>query len=127
MGEYFYEAEARIPSKEYMSGKGLMTPFSNTVSGPRKIMAQTQREHAFPLINGEKAYNETGYEIRFGDRSSSITKTDTDYNVVAKISKFSFSPDHHYWLILEDEKNKRLDFVERLGREFLRILLFKSL
>ena len=123
MGEYFYdkleEAEARIPSKEYMSGKGLMTPFSNTVSGPRKIMAQTQREHAFPLINGEKAYNETGYEIRFGDRSSSITKTDTDYNVVAKISKFSFSPDHHYWLILEDKKNKRLDFVERISYQYI--------
>ena len=123
MGEYFYdkleESKKRIPTKEHMSGKGLLTPFSNTVSGPRKIMAQTQREHTFPLINGEKAYNETGYEIIFGDKSSSITKTDADYNVVAKISKFSFSPDHHYWLILEDKKNKRLDFVERISYQYI--------
>lgn len=69
----------------------------------------------FPLMSGEKAIIETGYEIRFGDYSSSITRADGDYCVVGKISKFSFAPNHHYWLILRDTKQNRLDVVERIS------------
>ena len=82
-------------------------------------MHATHRSHIFPLIKGEKAIIETGYEIRFGDYSSSITRSDSDYEVVAKISKFSFSPQHHYWLILKDEKNKRLDVQERISYHYI--------
>ena len=62
---------------------------------------------------------ETGYEIRFGDYSSSITKTDSTYKVVGKISKFSFAPNHHYWLIVEDMKKKKLDVVERISYHYI--------
>lgn len=102
-------------SMEHILGKGLLQPFSNTNSGQRKIMYSIHRDHTFPLMHGEKAVLETGYEIRFGDKSSSITQTDSDYKVVAKIPKFSFSPNHHYYLILEDIRNKRLDVVERVS------------
>lgn len=78
-------------------------------------MFSTHRDHVFPLISGEKAIIETGYEIRFGDYSSSITKADADYQVIAKISKFSFAPNHHYWLILKDANNNKLDVVERIS------------
>ena len=88
-------ATGRISSMEQMLGKGLIQPFANTNAGARKIMHGTHRDHVLPLISGEKAVVETGYEIRFGDYSSSITCTDSDYRVVAKISKYSFSPNHH--------------------------------
>ena len=115
--EQFVKVRERIgdASMEHMSGKGLLQPFSNLNSGSRKIMHAIHRDHVFPLMNGEKAVLETGYEIRFGDRSSSITSTDSDYVVVAKISKYSFSPNHHYYLILKDVKSNKLDVVERIS------------
>lgn len=82
-------------------------------------MHSTHRDHVFPLIIGEKAIIETGYEIRFGDYSSSITKSDANYQVIGKISKFSFSPNHHYWLLLLDQENKRLDVVERISYSYI--------
>lgn len=123
MGDYFNDqieaAQQRTPTMEHMIGKGLLMPFNNVNSGARKIMHGVHRDHVFPLINGEKAIIETGYEIRFGDLSSSVTSTDADYYIVGKVSKFSFSPNHDYWLILEDRASKRLDIVERISYEFI--------
>ena len=111
------DAESRIPanSLEHILGKGLMVPFNNINAGARKIMSGTHRDHIFPLMNSESAIIETGYEDRFGDLSSSIIKSDNDYRLVAKISKFSFAPNHHYYLILEDMHNKRIECVERIS------------
>ena len=81
---------------ENILGKGLLQPFNNTNSGARKILFSTQKEHVFSLMRPEKAILETGYEIRFGDYSSSITKADSTYRVAGKVSKFSFAPNHHY-------------------------------
>ena len=106
------------PSVESMLGYGLVLPFSNAVSGARQILFSNQRGHVFPLICPEKAILETGYEIRFGDYSSSVTKADSDYTVIAKISKFSFAPNHHYWLILKDNKRNYLDVVERISYHY---------
>lgn len=113
------EVSKNITAPEQMLGTGLLQPFNGANAGARKIMHATHRSHVFPLIQGEKAIIETGYEIRFGDYSSSITKADADYRVIAKISKFSFSPNHHYWLILEDTKNKRLDVQERISYHYI--------
>ena len=109
------EVSKSIKYPEQMLGTGLLQPFNGCNAGARKIMYSTHRSHVFPLIRGEKAIIETGYEIKYGDYSSSITRTDSDYKVIAKISKFSFSPQHHYWLILEDLNNKRLDIIERIS------------
>ena len=73
----------------------------------------------FPLINPEKAIIETGYEIRFGDYSSSITRADSTYQVIGKISKFSFAPNHHYWLIVKDTKSNKVDVVERIAYHYV--------
>ena len=112
--EKMQEASKNITNLEQMIGKGLMQPFNGTNAGARKIMFGTHKEHQFPLMGGEKAVVETGYEIRFGDESSSIIRADADYKIIAKISKFSFAPNHHYWLILQDINNNRLDIVERM-------------
>lgn len=108
-----------ITSMEQIIGKGLMMPFNNTSAGSRKIMFGTHKEHVFSLMRPEKAVLETGYEIRFGDYSSSVTKADSTYRVVGKVSKFSFAPNHHYWLILEDTKKKRLELVERISYHYI--------
>lgn len=113
------ETSKDIESLEQMLGSGLMQPFNGSNSGSRKIMACTQRQHVFPLMAGEKAIIETGYEIRFGDYSSSITRADSDYQIIGKISKFSFAPNHHYWLILKDIKSNKLDVVERVSYHYI--------
>jgi DNA-directed RNA polymerase beta subunit len=108
-------ASEKLKSMEQMFGKNLLQPFTNTNAGARKIMHGTHRDHVFPLMRGEKAITETGYENRFGDYSSSITAADSDYRVIAKISKFSFSPNHHYYLIVQDMVTNKLDVVERVS------------
>lgn len=117
--EKIQEASKNITNLEQMIGKGLMQPFNGTNAGARKIMFGTHKEHQFPLMGGEKAIVETGYEIRFGDESSSIIRADADYRIIAKISKFSFAPNHHYWLILQDINNNKLDIVERISYEHI--------
>ena len=106
-------------SLEQLLGGTLKQPFSNCNSGPRKIMSITQLTHTAPLLGSEKAIIETGYEIRFGDYSSSVTRTDSDYRVIAKISKFSFAPNHHYWLIVQDIRSGKLDVVERISYHYI--------
>lgn len=113
------EASENITSMEQMLCSGLLQPFNGTNAGARKIMHNTHRQHVFPLMSGEKAIIETGYEIRFGDYSSSITRADADYQIIGKISKFSFAPNHHYWLILKDIKSNRLDVVERISYHYI--------
>jgi DNA-directed RNA polymerase beta subunit len=107
------------PSTEHMLGYGLLAPFSPSISGARQILFANQKTHVFPLLCPEKAILETGYEIRFGDYSSSVTKADSDYTVIAKISKFSFAPNHHYWLIVKDNKRNYLDVVERISYHYI--------
>ena len=111
------EAEARLGDKaqEAILGKSLLQPGTNLNSGSRKLMFSVHLDHRLQLLNGEKAILETGYENKFGDYSSSVLKTDRNFNFVAKISKFSFSPNHHYYLIMEDPVNKVLD----VPREYL--------
>lgn len=113
--EKIQEASKNINNLEQMIGKGLMQPFNGTNAGARKIMHGTHREHVFPLLGGHKAIIETGYENRFGDYSSSITRTDSNYVVLAKISKFSFAPNHHYWLIIKDVDRNYIDVIERIS------------
>ena len=123
MADYFDEkladATARVPTMEHLLGKGLNLPFANVNSGPRKIMSSVHRDHVLALFGGEKAITETGYEIRFGDQSSSIDKTDDNYKVVAKISKFSFSPNHDYILVLANDEKKKLVMKHRISYEYI--------
>ena len=105
----------QLDSLEAMLGKGLNIPYNPTNSGARKIMNGTHQSHTLVLTRGEVPYIMTGFENRFGERSSSILKTETDYEVVAKISKFSYAPNHHYFLIVRDLNKPELDIIERVS------------
>lgn len=103
----------RINHKEEILGKGLCQPFVDCNSGSRKLMFSIHIEQSLPLINPEVPFVMTGYEQGFSDRSSSIIKADADYEVVAKISKFKDNPQHHYYLILRNLSNNKLNVIER--------------
>ena len=103
----------RIDHKEEILGKGLCQPFVDCNSGSRKLMFSIHIEQSLPLINPEVPFVMTGYEQGFSDRSSSIIKADADYEVVGKISKFKDNPQHHYYLILRNMTNNRLNVIER--------------
>ena len=113
------EVSKNITSPEQMLGRGLRQPFNGCNAGARKVMFSTHSDHILPLIDSEKAIIETGYEIRYGDYASSILRSDANYQVIAKISKFSFAPNHHYWLILKNVNEKKLEVIERISYEHI--------
>lgn len=104
---------ARSGGLEYVLGKGLVQPFANTNSGTRKLMFSVHLEQALPLLNPEPPIIQTGYEIRYGDLSSSIVKAKSDFEVVAKIFKFTHIPNHHYCLITRRHDTGQYDIIER--------------
>ena len=113
--ETMQKEAARIKSPEQILGKCLDQPFTTANSGSRKILYSTQKEHALPLLNPEVPIIQTGFENRFGDYSSSIIKMEDDYEVLAKISKFSRNPNHHYILIMRNMRTNQLHVVTRIS------------
>ena len=107
------EEEKRIPNHEKILGKAAMQPFANTNSGSRKILFETQLEHSLALMKPEVPIVQTGYEIRFGDYSSSIMTAPNDLEIIDKISKFQDKPNHHYYLITRDLNTGQYDYIER--------------
>lgn len=107
------EEEKRIPNHEKLLGKAAMQPFANTNSGSRKILFETQLEHSLALMKPEVPIVQTGYEIRFGDYSSSIIKAEDDLEVIDKIFKFQDKPNHHYYLITRNLRTGEYDYIER--------------
>ena len=112
-----------IQSPEQMLGKGLNQPMNCSNSGTRKILSAIQEEHGLNIIEPEIPIIQTGYEIRFGDYSSSILELDDDYTVIKKIQKFSDEKvkNHHYFLILlckgtvNPDKKGQIHIVERIS------------
>lgn len=117
--EIMQKEEARIKSPEQILGKCLDQPFTTANSGSRKILYSTQKEHALPLLNPEIPIIQTGFENRFGDYSSSIIQMKDDYEVLAKISKFSRTPNHHYILIIRNKRTNELDMLTRVSYRHL--------
>ena len=105
--------EDRIPAQEYILGRALKQPFPNTNSGSRKIMHGTQTEQAIQISNPEPPILSTGYENEYGYMSSNYITSDNDYEVLAKIDKFSKLPNNHYWLILYSRKDNYVTMQER--------------
>lgn len=105
--------DSELPNLEHTYGKGLMMPLVPTNSGARRIMFGTQTEHMLMLMNPEPALFQTGYENEFGRHSSSFTVADEDYKVVAKIPKFSFNEEHHYFLVVQGADGK-YGLIERV-------------
>ena len=115
MYESTIEESKRIQTPEEILGKGAMQPFVNTNSAIRKIMQSNQLEQAIALINPEPPIVQTGYEIRFGDLSSSIIQTDSNIEIIDKISKFENYPNVQYYLIYRDHTTGEFGVYLRKG------------
>ena len=111
------EVENRLPSQEHVLGKGLMQPFRNTNSSSRCIMQGIQKEQTMEIAGAEVPIISTGYENRFGEVSSSFVRTDKNYVVIDKISKFpnDRSKLRKYMIILLDPENNVISCIERSG------------
>ena len=116
--EQIQKSASLLNSKEAMLGKGLNVPYVATSSGARLLMSSVHQSHALVLSDSEVPYIATGFENRFGERSSTIIKADSDYEVLAKISKFTYIPNHHYYLILKDLRKNEITVIERISHVF---------
>lgn len=106
---------SRISQKEQILGITLNQPFVGSNSGSRKIMYNIQAKQALPLIKPETAYIQTGYENRYGEKSSSVLNAQSEYTVVGKVIKYLNNPNHQYYLILLDNKTNKLDVFKRIS------------
>lgn len=102
-----------VKNLNHMLGKGLMMPFAASNSGSRKLMFGTQLEHRLPLLNPEVPFIQTGYETEFGKQSSSYITAEHDLEIVGIVPKYSWMPDHHYYLITFDHTTNQLGVIER--------------
>lgn len=102
-----------IQKEDHMLGKGLQMPFAASNSGSRKLMFGTQLEHRLPLLNPEVPFIQTGYEKEFGRYSSSYITAQEDMTVVGIVPKFSWNPQHHYYIFAIGNNSKTLYTFER--------------
>jgi len=102
-----------VQKEDHMLGKGLQMPFAASNSGSRKLMFGTQLEHRLPLLNPEVPFIQTGYEMEFGKYSSSYITAKEDMTVVGIVSKFSWKPQHHYYIFCIGNETKTLYMFER--------------
>ena len=116
--EQVQEAMSHLNSLEEAMGKCLNQPNAGANSGPRELMSSVHQSHTLVLNQGEVPYVHTGFENRFADESSSIITAEGNLQVLAKISKFSYAPDHHYYLIVMDTDTQKLDVIERVSYKF---------
>ncbi len=106
--------QGRIESNDQLLGKDLLIPQSGANSGSRKLMHSIHIEQHLPLLNYEVPIFGTGYETQYGEYSSSYVKLETgDYEILAKIPKFSWVPEHHYFLLIREVNGTKLDIIER--------------
>lgn len=115
LNEEMARVDKRLVEREETLGKGLNQPFNITNSGSRKIMFGTHQEHRLPLLEAEPALVSTGYENMFGEYSSAFHVMDKSKTVIAKIPKFSWNPNHHYFMIVVDEESRIADVIERIS------------
>lgn len=103
---------------EKIVGIGLNMPFENTNSAARKLMYASQYQQHVCLVKPEIPIISTGYENKFGSISSSIEEAKCDFKVLAKVPKYSWDPDNHYWLFLINEEQGILDVIEKVDYHY---------
>lgn len=102
-----------LPDYNYLLGRGLAQPFNAANSGSRKLMYAIHRDHFLVPEHGEMPIIQTGFENEFGRNSSSYVTSDFNYKVLYKIPKFSFRPEIHYYLVVQNLDNGEYDVIER--------------
>lgn len=107
------EIDASLNIPEEILGKCLDQPFTPSNSGPRKILYSIQKEHIVPLVHPEVPLCQTGYEIRFGDESSSIIRIPEDMIVTHIVHKYSFARQQNYTVFAVSLDGQRCEIYKR--------------
>lgn len=94
-------------------GHTTLQPFRPANSGNRALMTSVHSEHLLVPANGEVPIVGTSYETEFAEYSSSKVTANTNYAVIAKISKYETN-NYHYYLIVQDLNNGIYDYIERV-------------
>ena len=113
------EESSRIQELEEVAGKGLLMPNCTSTSGARRGLHSTQVEQILPLLQSEVPYLQTGMENQFGKYSSDFVKSDDEYEVIAKIAKFSQIPEHHYFMIVKSLTTNEYRVYEKIDYKYI--------
>jgi len=105
----------RIPTMEHLLGASINIPSKCSNSAPRIILAENQGAQRLDLYYGETSFLQTGYETQQGERSSEFIRTEDNLKVIAKISKYKYAQDHHYFLIVQNQRTLEYDIIERIS------------
>lgn len=100
-------------------GKALQQPFNPSNSSSRKQMFNTHNAQNIQLLDPDVPYVSTGYENKYGKLSSSFITTNSKYQVIAKIPKFSNHKDHIFYMIYFDSSTGKYDVFEAKPYEFI--------
>lgn len=113
----------RVKDPNNIVGRGSMMPFNAANSGSRKLMNAVHVTHILEPFNPEAPYIMTGRENKFAQFSSAFQKAKTDYQIIARIDKFSFDVKDkyglHYWLILYSPQKDMYEVMERKSYEYV--------
>lgn len=113
------QESSRIQILEEVGGKGLMMPNATSTSGSRRYLQSSQLEQVEPLLYPEPPFFQTGMENQFGFYSSDFVQADDDYEVIAKIPKFTQIPDHHYFMIVKSLTTGEYKVYERVSYKYI--------
>lgn len=89
-----------------VSGRSAIQPCEPLNSSSRKIMLANQKKQAKNLIMPEVPYFSTGREDMYGHESSAYNVSEHEWEVLAKVVRFSMFPNHEYYLIVVNELNE---------------------
>lgn len=98
---------------EDVLGKGNLQPFTASNSGVRTQMFTTHNAQKIVIAHPEVPIISTGYENKYGERSSTFIQAEHDCRILAKIPKFSRCPNHIYYVIYQDLVTGEIELYER--------------
>ena len=101
-----------LPNNNYLLGKSSLQPFAPMNSGSRKLMHNVHADQFVVMDNAEPPTISTGTENEYGRFSTSFREAEANFEVLAKVQKYSFNPTHYY-LILKNLDTGEYDMKER--------------
>ena len=111
------EVNKKYDHDDSIIGRTILT-FGGTMSSARGILYTSQVEQSEVLLRPEKPRVFTGYEKEFGSYSNAYLRTEDEYKVIAKISKFPKLPNQNYILIVRDSEGM-FDIIHKVSYEEL--------
>lgn len=112
------EAHNKYDHMDIPFGAELLTRPS-MVSSSRSVMFGSHIKAHMALLNPDFPNCFTNYENIFGELSSAYNKVKHNYEVIAKVPRYSWNPNHMYTLVVYNKDDDRYELIEKKGIEDL--------